>query len=259
MNDHADHTWIPIWKKRWVVWSAIGLGFCVFACYPVATRQGVNYQVRETRMPLGWKIIHFLSRHHQMMVLSRQIVQRHMTEEERALAIYDWVRANLYLGVPEGLPVVDDHVFHIAIRHYGTEDQWADLFTALCAYAGLRARWDYVHTPTSKRVAAVPVVTIGGRLIVMDPYRGFVAQSSTGELLDLSGLQQLIRSGGLVSGRRLVRGVPYEEALLALSASSGGMNRGVSQMPLPRLFQLIRQKTLQWVSDEQGGHHARPQ
>ena len=213
------------------------------ASIPVSVRQGMNYTLQENRIPLGWKVIHFLSRHHRMQMLTAQIVGKEISEEKKALDVYDWVRANIYRGIPSGLPVVDDHVLDIAIRRYGSEDQIADLFTALCSYAGLEARWDRVSVASNRWVAAIPVVNISHRLIVMDPYRGFISRDPSGQFVDLAVLQKRLRGGLWDVGGMRVRELPYEQVLLAMPTEFGmGMDRGSSQMPFRRLSILFRDK-----------------
>ena len=51
-----------------------------------------------------------------------------------------FVRNNIRY-VPE-MPVIDDHPFHIIIRGYGVNDQFEDIFTLLCNYAGIDAYYE---------------------------------------------------------------------------------------------------------------------
>jgi hypothetical protein len=59
-------------------------------------------------------------------------------DNAKAIKILDWVKANLRKN-PIGLPIIDDHPFSIIIRGYGVGDQFEDVFTILCTYAGLES------------------------------------------------------------------------------------------------------------------------
>lgn len=233
-------------KRRLLFWAGVGVALLMIAMTPTSILQGKDYEVQTITMPLGWKTIHFLSRHHQMALLIRQIVPRRASEEEKAMAIYRWVRSNIHRGVPKGLPVMDDHVSNIVIRGYGTEDQIADLFTALCTYAGLEARWRGVLFEGERPLAVLSLVQISGDWILMDPYRDVISRSPMGELEDVRAFQEEIRSGKVRLGSPSIRGIPYTEAVLSVRVeefSRDGMNRGISQMPLKRLIRMILRET----------------
>ena len=66
-------------------------------------------------------------------------------EEAKAAAALAWTRANVR-NAPSGLPIIDDHIWHIIIRGYGEADQRSDVFTTLLAYAGVRAYWTFIGT-----------------------------------------------------------------------------------------------------------------
>ena len=117
--------------------------------WPATTRQGIDFRQRTILQPLYLKAMDFISRDGHYRLLAREIVQGAATDEARALQIYAWTRDHIR-PVPPGLPVVDDHIWHIIIRGYGTDDQVNDVFTTLCAYAGLSAFWDWLSTPEQK-------------------------------------------------------------------------------------------------------------
>ena len=62
------------------------------------------------------------------------------TKEDNAktIKIFNWVIANVQKN-PEELPIIDDHPLNILIRGYGVQDQFEDIFTILCTYAGMEA------------------------------------------------------------------------------------------------------------------------
>ena len=145
--------------------------------WPVHTRQGVDYQLVERTIPLYVKLGRFLYRDLEYRVLVREITRGIAGEEGKALALYDWVRTHVHHGIPKGMPVVDDHVWHIIVRGYGTPDQLADVLATLCAYGGLPADVVGLGPPGRRPVHAVTMVRIGGAWHPLDPYYGVVVRS----------------------------------------------------------------------------------
>ena len=233
-------------RRRWFLGIGIFLLFGI-ASLPTHIQTARNYKLETIRMPLGWKTIHFLSRHHQMILLAREIISSKAPEEEKAMAVYRWVRAHIYRGVPAGLPVMDDHVLYVAVRGYGTEDQMADLFTALCTYVGLTARWSTIYSKEGSALGSVSMVRITGRWVVMDPFRDYIARIPSGELEDLQNLQGRLRRESVNLGIPAVRGASYEQFLLILDQDAflrKGVDRGSSQIPLRRIWGEIKKRFL---------------
>jgi len=104
----------------------------------VTTRQGVNYKVQELRIPLYLKALDFMDRHYHYIEIVRRITSGAATQEEKVLKIFNWIGSNIQRN-PAELPVVDDHPLNIIIRGYGVNDQFEDIFTILCTYAGFEA------------------------------------------------------------------------------------------------------------------------
>ena len=67
------------------------------------------------------------------------------------MEIFIWTCENIRKQ-PDGLPVIDDHVWHIIIRGYGEPDQSSDVFTTLCNYAGIRAFYALASYAGSKNL-----------------------------------------------------------------------------------------------------------
>lgn len=126
------------------------------AAIPTTTRQGINYEVAEIRLPLGLKALDFFHRHWHMRRLARQIFRGAATPSARAEAAFGWVRQHIR-PQPAGLPVVDDHVWHIVIRGYGDPDQMTDVFCTLCHYGGLPAFFFRDRGPDRRVWAAVRI------------------------------------------------------------------------------------------------------
>jgi len=100
----------------------------------VTTKQGIDYKLQTIRIPLYLKMLNFYNRHYGYKWLTKRIIDKKTTDDEKAMALFDWTISNLKKQ-PRELRAVDDHVWHIIIRGYGTHDQFSDVFTTLCNYA----------------------------------------------------------------------------------------------------------------------------
>lgn len=104
----------------------------------VATKQGVNYQVHEIKLPLYLKMLDFVDRHYNYKNIVTNILGGTKDDNDKTIKIFNWVRSNVRKN-PQELPVIDDHPLNILIRGYGVRDQFEDIFTLLCTYAGSEA------------------------------------------------------------------------------------------------------------------------
>ena len=59
-----------------------------------------------------------------------------LRQKKKTLKIFIWTHKNIRKA-PEGLPVIDDHVWHTIIRGYGINDQSSDV---LPLYVIMRAQ-----------------------------------------------------------------------------------------------------------------------
>jgi hypothetical protein len=59
-------------------------------------------------------------------------------DNDRTIKIFNWITSNVRKN-PKELPIIDDHPLNILIRGYGVHDQFEDIFTILCTYAGMEA------------------------------------------------------------------------------------------------------------------------
>jgi hypothetical protein len=185
-------------RKRVYV-LVIGLavaGLIVVLNMPVSIRQCIDYQCRNIRLPLYLKALDFVDRHYNYRQLARKIASGAITEEEKVLKIFNWTHGNIK-RVPEGFPIIDDHVWHIIVRGYGMDDQSCDVFTTLCNYAGIDAffRWAYIKG-TKERIP-LSFAKIDGRWCVFDPYNAvyFRAKSSR-----LASVKDIISDLSIVKG-----------------------------------------------------------
>ncbi|MBN2452688.1 MAG: transglutaminase domain-containing protein [Candidatus Omnitrophica bacterium] len=209
---------------------------------PTHIQVGVSGQYRIIRMPFYAKWTQFLARHYEYGRLSREITAGCRTDEEKVLAIFKWVRAHLK-DVPAGMPVCDDHVLYIIIRGYATPGQFQDVFTTLCAYAGIPAFFDRVYDESHENRYILSFVRLSGKLRVFDAYRGIYFRTGSREI---AATDDIVRDRSIVdskdTGTVLVNGAPYKEFFHDLSGVSEPQTiRPRKQMPLPRIVFEIKQ------------------
>lgn len=137
----------------------------------VTTRQGINYKVNVIRLPLCLKILDFFDRHYNYQILVRRIVNGERDELKKVFKIFEWTLANLK-HQPDALDAVDDHVWHIIVRRYGTNDQFSDVFTTLCNYAGVRAFFARLINEKKSTSRPFAFVEIMGKWYIFDTYSG---------------------------------------------------------------------------------------
>lgn len=154
----------------------------------VTTRKGVNFQWHTIKLPLYLKILDFFDRHYNYKQLVKIIIRDAKTDQERVMKIFEWTYKNLK-KVPEGLPVVDDHVWYIIVRGYGASDQFCYVFATLCNYAGLEAFYSLVYTYDRAKSIPLCFVKIGKKWRVFDPYYGVYFKDKTGNLADIVALK----------------------------------------------------------------------
>ena len=127
-------------KKTW----KLGLFLCAFISLwlflniETSTMQGINYKVRELKIPLYLKISNFFDRHYNYKWLVKRILHDQKEENEKAKSIFHWTATHIKRQPPE-LDIVDDHVWHIIVRGYGVDGQEDDVCATLSNYAGLKA------------------------------------------------------------------------------------------------------------------------
>jgi hypothetical protein len=139
----------------------------------VTTKQGIDYRVHEIKLPLYLKILDFVDRHYNYKNLVAYILGDTKNDDARTMKIFDWVTANVREN-PEELPVIDDHPFNILIRGYGVQDQFEDIFTILCTYAGMEAFFK-VFKNQSGESYYISFVKIGGKWCPLSAFRGVYA------------------------------------------------------------------------------------
>ena len=154
---------------------------------PATTRQGINFKVTTYEIPTYVKAIDFLHRHYQYRLLLSRICAGTISEQQCLLALMDWTHNNVR-PIPAGWPIVDDHPLHIAIRGYGTDDQMADVFTTLAAYAGIPSFFRFLVDPVSGRRLVLTFARIANRWVALDVERHVVFRGRDGSLASVDDL-----------------------------------------------------------------------
>jgi hypothetical protein len=207
----------------------------------VPTRQGIDGCVRVYSLPLYIKVIEFIDRDYKYRVLAREITASTGSDKEKALAVFGWVRKNIKTDIPKSWPIYDDHILNIIIRGYGVSDQLNDVFTALCAYAGLPAGWARIEIPAQRKQLILSFVKIGRRWCVFDAFRGVYFLNDNGDIASLDDIRAG-RYDKTASAKRLDgSALTYEDYFRNISVNIDDITRRpIEQMPFRRLFREAR-------------------
>lgn len=213
--------------------AALGL----IANIPTTTRVAVDYRVIDNRQPLYQKVIAFAHRDLEMRSLAAQIVGDAADPEAKALRILAWTHDHV-LPQPERYPVFDDHPYHVVVRGYGANDQAADVFANLAAYAGMRARLVFSRDAGGGALYAFALAEIGGSWRVFDVRESRAFRDRTGNLATVEELRDDPSLTASLPAPREANGIPYAVLFASLNLSE---HRSVDdQMPIPRLLNEVR-------------------
>lgn len=172
-----------------IVYSVIFISIAAILNINVSIQQGINFKVHTVRMPLYLKLLDFMDRHYNYKQLVKSIINEHDNEQERVMKIFTWTQQNIKKQ-PESLPVIDDHVWHIIIRGYGTSDQSQDVFTTLCNYAGINAFFDFIYTKDKTRIISLSFVKLNKAWMVFDSYNGVYFKNRAAELANIEQIRK---------------------------------------------------------------------
>lgn len=203
------------------------------ALWPVTTLSGVNYEMAEHRLPLWRKVKAFLDRDRQTAHLASRVVAAAPGDEERSVAVLRWTNAHIRPHPPDA-PVIDDHVWSIVERGYGSSDQQADVFTTLLTYAGTPAYWILIGP--DRPALPLSFVLIDGSWRVFDVERGTAFRNAQG---DLATPEELAANPALIRASATERVADIESYLAWFRGftppTAPEVFRARMQMPGPRL------------------------
>lgn len=206
----------------------------------VTTKQGLNYEVSTHRIPLYLKALQFIDRSVQYRQISQEVTRNAVSDEDRALRVFEWTRRHIK-PTPPGWPIVDDHILNIVIRGYGMNDQQADVFATLATYAGVPAFWAKVPGERAGKGVILSFARVDGRWRVFDVSAGIIFRDAAGELAtmaDLKGHSELVPA---LAQSTDVGGVPYAEVVTTASLPPvPDPLRAEMQMPSARLWHELK-------------------
>ncbi|MDD5421799.1 MAG: hypothetical protein WC592_01315 [Candidatus Omnitrophota bacterium] len=197
----------------------------------VSIRQNIDGKTRRITMPLYVKWIEFLSRHYEYDRIAKEVASSRRTDAEKALAIFKWTGDSIK-KVPQGMPVVDDHIYNIIVRGYGTDSQSQDVFTTLCSYAHVPAFWERVYYNDRKSMFIMSFVKLNGKWAIFDSYNGTYFMTADGKIATIDDMS------GKDFGDSSYRGVPFSELKQELERilNEKRTTRPEKQMPARRIW-----------------------
>jgi hypothetical protein len=225
---------------RWIARAAIIGGVVLIANLPVTTKQGVNFEQHEHRLPLYLKTLEFMDRHAQYRQVAAEVTRGASSDEGRLQAVFDWAAKRIQ-PTPAGWTIVDDHILNIIIRGYGTTDQRADVVATLLTYAGVDAFWDKVSPPGTRDGVILTFAKVDGRWVVLDVANGFLFRTKAGALATAEDFGANRVAWPAAAASLTIGATPYTRLLsqLRMPATPKPL-RAELQMPWPRLWTELR-------------------
>lgn len=187
-------------------------------------------------MPLFLKILDFYDRHYNYNLLSRKIVLGARDDDEKVMRIFEWTYRNIK-RIPQGLPVIDDHIWYTIVRGYADKDQFSDIFATLCNHAGVKALFSDIYSLDGKKGIVLSFVRLRNNWHVFDPYNGVYFIQGGGGLAQISNIK-----AGSFKIASLTPHSQYDEAEYMVflnhlpDVENIGLTRASTQSPLNRLF-----------------------
>lgn len=203
----------------------------------VNTRQGINYKVYSIKIPLYLKALDFFDRYYNYRRLVDEIIKGVGSDEEKMMKIFEWTHNNIRKA-PKELPLVDDHIWYTIVRGYGAEDQFQDVFTTLCNFAGIDAFFGAVYTKDKSSKIIFSFVRIKKKWHVLDAYRGVYFKDNQGSLANIEDKNRC--SVISLADKPDIDYTLYLENLPAIGEI--GLNRANIQSPVKRLLYEIKKR-----------------
>jgi hypothetical protein len=188
--------------------GAVVLGVVVLAFIPATSLEGVDAAVTRHRISLLEKGGRFWLRHAEFQRLAEAAAGGETDPQRRVLKLLDWT-GTMVRPMPPGVPVIDDHILHIVLRHYGNTTQMAEVFTALTTYIGNHGKWEVSTPPGAQAQMALSFVESEDGWWVFDVEHGAWFETETGRIAtvpDFRHPEQLRRRG---QAPEELGGMPY--------------------------------------------------
>src|SRR3989338_4742673 len=206
-------------------------GIFILLNLSVTTRQGIDYKLSSIEIPLYLKTLDFFDRYYNLKELVKKIVKNTDSDEEKVMKIFAWTYSNIKKA-PQGLPIVDDHIWYTIVRGYGVHDQFQDIFTTLCNISGIDAFFSEVYTEDRSGVIILSLVKIQEKWYAFDAYRGVYFKDKQGRLADIGSKNEWLTTS--LDGQPAINYYPYLRNLPAIK--SIGLSRSSTQSPINRLL-----------------------
>ena len=205
----------------------------------VTTKQGINYHVKEVKLPLYLKLLNFYDRHFNYKWLVQHITNDLETKEEKVFRLFQWTHETIQ-PQPKSLPVMDDHVWNVYVRGYGVSDNFHDLFTTLCNYIGADAFFHELKSNESELDIAMSFVKIKKGWVLFDPHKGIYFSNKMGEWATIEEINNQNWKLEKLSPTEIPESFfkPYLDKLP--SVDNIGLTRANTQSPVNRLLLAIQ-------------------
>lgn len=231
--------------KPFVTGFLSGCGVLIVAislirCIPSESLEGTSHGVLTHRIPLWEKAARFYLRHLEFERLAAEAAGGEADSQRRVLRLVDWTRATVVHPIPPGLPVIDDHIAHIVLRHYGNDGQLAEVFTALTTYTGNDGCWSHTTPPGAKGRVVLSFVQSEDGWWVFDVSNGGWFETADGRIARVEDFRhpETLRRRGQAPA--VLHGIPYLAYYQDLEAVwKRSFSRARGQMPWHRLLQVV--------------------
>jgi len=193
-------------------------------------------------MPLYIKIIEFIDRDYQYGKLVKAICQGLDYDKEKVMAIFEWTHKNIKSNIPKDWPIVDDHVWNIILRGYGTDDQFSDVFTTLCTYAGVPSFRGWISPKENSQARiAISFVKLDNRWVIFDPYYKIYFININCELASVANIIQNPSITKIAQNKPDRHGIEYVKYFNNLKhVKKANISRAKQHKPISRLLNIIR-------------------
>ena len=216
--------------------------FVFFLNISLTTQQCADYRCRTVSIPLYLKVLDFFDRHYNYKQLTKTIAKDVKDKETRAIKILEWTQANIKRN-PRDLPVIDDHVWHIIIRGYGVDDQFQDVFSALCNYSGMEALFITLNAKDSAVKKPLSFVKLKNGWSIFDAYNGVYFQNKTGKIASIKDIISGDWQALSICAEQIQDYGIYFQNLSSLDIEKNKLTRSSIQSPFKRfLFWRIHNK-----------------
>jgi hypothetical protein len=200
----------------------------------VTSRHGGDYNISVIELPLYLKVINFYNRHFNYQWLAQRITGHLTTKEEKVFRLFEWTHQTI-LRQPENLPIMDGHVWDVYVRGYGVSDNFHDLFSTLCNYAGADAFFRKLYKKDHAAYINFTFVRVDRGWAVFNPYNGTYFINKSGDWATIDEIKNQYWTLGRLTGVDIPESY-YQPFIGVLpNIKDVGFERANIQSPLNRI------------------------